>query len=496
MTARAPTRVVVVGRDAPLWLSAAVLQAALRAAGVQVSAVELPSRLGVADVHVCQPPLEALHNQLRLDEATLLRANGGAFTLGQNFVDSTGRVPAFFHAHGAYGAPIDRHDFFPCWLKARGLGLEVAFEDFSPTAVAARQGRVLIPDEETEVFGRADYAYHLPAVAYAAFLADAATRMGVERHPAQALGVRLDSASGDVVAIDLGGGRVIEGDLFIDATGEEAVLIGAALGVARDDWRAFFPVDRLLSARAPRLDPLPAYAEIRAGDHGWTGLHPTRTATHVLHAWSSADGDDEAALRRAGAVAGLPLEVARVAPISPGRARAAWSRNCVAVGRAACVFDPLHGVDLLAVQLGLVHLLGLFPTAPRIGAERAEYNRITASAFERIRDFQSVHYALNRYGEGAFWKRARAVEISPELARKIATFRARGEAPALEDESFVADSWRAMLLGHGLVPQSHPPRIDRTAPETLKAEFRRVLGLVATQVRRQPAHGLYLEGLG
>jgi hypothetical protein len=159
-----------VGRDAALWLSACVLRAALRPAGISVTAVELPTHLTPADVHASLPPLEALHGLLGLDEAALLRATRGAFSLGQNFADVSGATPAFFHAHGAYGAPIDNRDFFPFWLKARGLGLNVALDAFSLTAAAARQGRMLLPDEETEVFGRTDYGYHLPALAYAAAL--------------------------------------------------------------------------------------------------------------------------------------------------------------------------------------------------------------------------------------------------------------------------------------------------------------------------------------
>ena len=182
MSARAPSKVVVVGRDAALWLAANVIRAALGPAGVTVQVVELPSLISASDLHAAQPPLEALHNLLRIDESALLRATGGTFSLGQNFTDSAGGASAFFHAQGAYGAPIDGKDFFAYWLKARALGLNVAFEDFCLTAAAAKQGRMLIPDEATEVFGRTDYGYHLPAVAYVASLKALAVRQGVTVH--------------------------------------------------------------------------------------------------------------------------------------------------------------------------------------------------------------------------------------------------------------------------------------------------------------------------
>lgn len=487
----APSSIVVVGRDAALWLSACVLRAALRPAGVEVTAVELPTRLTPADVHASLPPLEALLGLLGLDEAALLRATRGAFSLGQNFADVSGATPAFFHAHGAYGAPIDSRDFFPFWLKARGLGLNVALDEFSLTAAAARQGRVLLPDEETEVFGRTDYAYHLPAIAYAATLKGLAKRLGVTLHQALTVAPTLD-ADGEIVALDLGEGRAVGGDLFVDATGAEAMLM-TALGVACESWREHFPADRVLRAQGPRFDSLPPYADIRAWARGWVGLHPSQAATHVVQVYAGDLCADDQAFEMASRVSGLALSDAVVSASDPGRRLQAWSRNCIAIGEAACAFDPVHGVDLQAVQLGLVHLLTLFPVAGEYGAERAAYNDTMREAFERLRDFQSAHYVANRYAKAPFWERARAASASDVLAHKIAVFQARGEVPPSEHETFVADNWRALLSGHGLTPETYAPMIDRTSPEIMKGEFRRILSFIKDQALKQPTHDLYLE---
>jgi tryptophan halogenase len=478
----APNSVVVVGRDAPLWLSAAVLRAALEPAGVAVTAVELPSRLTVASVHATLPALEALHNLLGLDESALMRGVGGTFSLGGNFVDLTGQAPAFFHAHGTHGAPIDGRDFFPYWLKARALGLNAEFADFSLTAAAARHGRLVMPDEETEVFGRTDYGYHLPALAYAGALKSLAVRRGVEAH--QALNVTVErTQAGDVAALKLGEGRRITGDLFIDVEG----LIDSP----REAWT--FPADRVLTALAPAFPSIPAYAETRAWARGWTALHPAQTATHIVQAYASDLCTDEEALQAASAASSLPIPDASVRAVAPGRRLSAWDRNVVVLGEAACVFDPLHGVDLHTVQMGLVQLLALFPVSGDWTYEQAAYNRALAEQFERVRDFQQLHYALNRYGASDFWTRARQAPVSADLAHSIATFRARGEIAPFEHDSFPADSWRALFVGHGVSPDSHAPSIDATAPELMKHEFRRILGFIKDQVERQPTHDLYLE---
>jgi len=487
MSAPAWPRVVVVGRDAALWLSANVIRAALAPSGVDVTAVELPSRLTAADVYASLPPLEALHTQLRIDEAALLRAIGGTFTLGQNFVDvATGRAP-FLHAYGGYGTAIEGQDFFAYWLKARGLGLPVGLEDFSLTAAAARQGRLLIPDDETERYARSDYGYHLPAAAYVRSLRSLAVADGVAIQSADRIGIVHGDAG--IAAITLDGVRV-EGDLFIDATGE-GMLIGALEG-ARESWNKVFPGDRMLVATAPKFASVPAYAEIRSHAHGWTGLYPSQAQTHVVQVYASHLCSDDEAHRAAAATAGLPLTAATVRLLDPGMRREAWCGNVVAIGAAAAAFDPLHNVDLLAVQSGLVQLLTFFPAASDFSAQRAEYNRLMRSTYARLRDFQALHYRINTYS-GGFWALARQGATSPELLHRIALFAARGEIAPYEDESFAADSWRAFFAGHGIVPDSYLPAIDRTPPDAIKAQFRHMLGFVKEQVLRQPTHDAYLQ---
>jgi tryptophan halogenase len=165
----------------------------------------------------------------------------------------------------------------------------------------------------------------------------------------------------------------------------------------------------------------------------------------------------------------------------------------VAIGEAACVFDPLHFLDLHAVQVGLVHLLPLFPVAADFSVERDEYNQNVQAAFERMREFQGAHYCLNRYDQGEFWRRARAAPISAGLAHKIDAFRARGEPVHYEDEAFTIDDWQSLFLGHGVIPETHDPAVDRTPPEQLRAELRSIQGFIRKKVEEQRTHSEYLQ---
>jgi tryptophan halogenase len=479
---------VIVGRDAPLWLSACVMQSALGPAGLRVSAVQLPSAADAADGYAALPALEPLHTRLRIDEGRLLAATRGAFTLGKQFQDTTGQAAPFFHAYGSTGARIDNLDFLPQWIRARRFGMPVAYEDFCLTAAAARHGRMLIPDAEIEKQGFTDYGYHLPAIPYGAWLRQLAMRRGVTVHEAREAGVRL-AGTGDIAGLLLDGGRQLDADFFIDATGSEA-LLASVTGAARVSWRDGFPASRVLTAHAPPVASLPVYADVRAGDAGWLALYPNQACTLAEYAFSSETPDD-LALEQAHRLARMDLHGARIRAREPAR-RVAWTHNCVAIGEAACVFDAIHGVELQAVQLGLVHLLPLFPVTGDYAVERAEYNQNLQSAFERIRDFQIAHYALNRYG-GAFWERARLSPVRGELLRKIGVFRARGEVVHYEDESFSIADWQSLLLGHGVLPESWDPAVDRSAPEVVQGELKRILAFIRQKVEWQRSHAEYLQ---
>jgi tryptophan 7-halogenase len=490
------SRVVVMGRDVDLWLCVTAISRALGPAGVQVTAIALPTRLRPSDVSATLPPLEAFHAKLGLKEPSLIRATAGSFSFGQNFVAGlgVGRTHSFFHAWGAYGAPIDGSAFFPCWLKATRYGLKLSYQDFCLTAVAAKNGRMLLPDEATSAFGRTDYGYHMQTMAYAGYLKSVAANLGVKIYEAQ-IGLVERDETGSIAALILDGSLRIEGELFVDATGPDAALIGGSLDVPSENWRQHFSADRVLAARAPAFTQTPPFAEIRIGGAGWTALHPNQATTGIIHAYSSDTSSDEAALASASAAASAKLADVSFHAVNACVRSKVWEGNCVAVGGSACVLDPIHDVDVHALQLGLVHLLSLFPVTGQFAAERAEYNRIMRSYYERIRDFQCAFYTLAPF-HGEFWQRARGQSVPQALSHKIATFRACGQIALMEDETFLPDSWQAIFTGLGVAPESWPPAIDRIPPNRFREEFHRTIEFIKGKVLEQPTHDGYLDSIG
>ncbi|RZJ05198.1 MAG: tryptophan halogenase [Brevundimonas sp.] len=479
MTGR-PTRVVVVGADAPLWLSALTIHGALHKAGVTVEAVALPSRADPAEVVEARPAIEALHNRLGIREDRLLAAAKGAFMLGRRLAGDPADGPGAFVGYGANGAAFGQEAFLPHWLRARDAGFDAPLEAFNLVASAALQGRRLVPDAEIAAFARADYGYALPARAYARSLAALAGQDGLTTHQTDGLGVDRGE-DGRVTALRLDDGRSIAGDLFVDVS-RDAVVSEGALQSPTEDWSLLFPTARIVRATAPPLSAAPAYSRVEAYPWGWLARIPTPAATHLLAVFSE-DGDAARELDRMGFGSASSEGLVRFGRTAP------WRFNCVAIGPAACRLDPIFGLDLHALQLGLIHFVSRFPTSADAALERDDYNGALSALLENLRDFQIAHYRAQRY-RGRVWDEARAGGVPPALAHRLALFAARGLLGPLEHETIPADEWQSLLIGHGLRPASHDPMADINPSEAVLGDLRGMLDFIARKVSAFPMNAV------
>lgn len=478
-----PYRLVIVGRDDALWLSANILWRAFADAGFDITVVELPSMLRPGDVYPTLKQQEAYHSLIGLREAPMMQAAQATYSLGQRFSNWQKTRPPFIHGYSTYGRPINRVPFHHYWVKARSEGLKAEFDDFSINAVAAKNGRFFFPGEDVDGFAICDYAYHLEAQGYCKVLKTVATGRGVKVISGRIAEVARDGETGDISEIRLSGGQSVAGDIFVDASGAESALLGKGLDVGFESWRKWFVCDRLMTTYAPALSPLPSFSQISAFRSGWTGVYPLQSCTAVQQIYASLDMTDEQAFEAGGIVTSMPLNPSPVvSAYEAGLRHAFWENNCIAVGEAAAVLDPIDSVRMHVNLLGLSHLASLMPVTRDCRIERAEYNRNMRSAMERIRDYQLCHYLLNqRFGQ-PLWDHCRMLEAPDALRYKLDMFAARGRLIVYDDETFEDDDWLAMLLGHGLIPQSYDPLADQISDADAIAQFQKMLGFMHSVV--------------
>jgi len=482
---RRVTSVAVVGRDVSLWLTVVALQSALGRTGLRIHAVDLGSRLSRADVYVALPTLASLHRLLGVDERLVLDACRGVPMVGQRFSNWAKGAPPFMLAYDDEPPPGGRLPFLQYWAKAALEGLRVGLEEFSLGSGCARLNAVPLPVDENAVLS-ASYGYQLEAQAYAELLKQLALRRGIEIAASPLCGVGI---TGDTIeGVELADGTRIEADLYVDASGREARLIGGLASAHFESWSEWLPCDRLLAASAPRMPSLPAFSQVSAFHGGWVGLFPLQDRTAVVAAYSSTAAKDSEVADLAGVITRVRISGdAVVSDLGPGARQSPWLGNCVAIGEAAIAPDPIDGVEMQVTQAGISHLVSLFPATAGKSPEASAYNAAIRSFGSNLRDFQAAHYLFNRRYDEAMWDRVRDAAPPPGLARKAGMFRARAIIPMADEETFQEQGWAALLTGCGIVPQGYDPRVDVLPAEAHVEMVQQRLRAVAELARRMPA---------
>ncbi|MBO9621153.1 MAG: tryptophan 7-halogenase [Sphingomonas sp.] len=497
MSQGAKRSIVVVGGGTAGWMTAAALSRFLPPA-CSITLVE-SEELGTIGVGESTIPQMTVFNQgLGIDEAEFLRETSGTCKLGIEFVDWLRPGERYFHGFGAVGREIGMVQFHHYWLRSRALGNPNPMWAYSPTALAAGEGRFDRPAPADgpmrQSFG---YAYHIDATAYGGFLRRFAERAGVRRVEGRIVGVERDPRTGDIATLRLADGRALAGDFFFDCSGFAALLIGRTLDVPFEDWTHWLPCDRAWAVPSANSgEPLP-YTRATARPAGWQWRIPLqhRAGNGIVYC-SAFIGDDAARQQLLGSIDGALLLEPRLLRFTTGRRARMWEGNCIALGLAGGFLEPLEATSIYLVQSGIARALRYFPGAGVDPADRAAFNAETEFEYAAIRDFLILHYHANeRVGE-PLWDACRTMRLPDSLAQKIALFRGNGRIFRENLELFDVPSWLQVMWGQGIRPAGYNPLADRVSEGDLRAMLEEVERGARRLVDRLPSHGEFLAASG
>jgi tryptophan halogenase len=485
-------QVVVFGGGTAGWMCAAALSRLVEHAGVSVTLIESDEigTVGVGEATI--PSLRLFNNLLGLDEDDFVRQTQGTFKLGIEFVDWHRPGSRYLHPFGAPGMDMQGLPFHQFWLKLAqsgepGLG---ALDDNVLCAVAARAHRFTRPvGAPDSVLATLGYAFHFDAGLYARHLRRYSEARGVQRIEGRLDEVVLDAQTGFIRALRLQGERLVEGELFIDCSGFNGLLIGQALGVPFDDWSALLPCDRAVAVPCERTGPLLPYTRATADSAGWRWRIPLQHRTGNGHVYCSEFmSDDEATARLLSNLDGAPLAEPRLLRFRAGRRQRFWQKNCVAIGLSAGFLEPLESTSIHLIQVGIAKLLSTFPDLGFDPLEVDLYNEGIALQYDSVRDFLVLHYHATERDDSPFWRRCRAMRISDSLHRKIERFRAKGRLASAAEDLFKDHNWLAVLLGQGVQPRAYDPLVDSLPVDYLRRYLQHTRDVVARTAQAMPMH--------
>jgi tryptophan halogenase len=263
-----------------------------------------------------------------------------------------------------------------------------------------------------------------------------------------------------------------------------------------EDWSAWLPCDSFVTARVATTTAPPPYSVAAATPAGWIRHLPMQGTTWLTGIYSSDHWNtDEALDAQRKSADSRELEDVRTGPIRFGRRPQAWQRNCIALGSAAVVIDPIATSNLHLLRSALDRLLKLLPGERTARAEAAEYNRLAALQQDHARDFAVLHYKLNgRHGE-PLWDACRAMPLPATLDYKCRSYESRGRIAMYDEEPLEEVSWLNLFDEHGVRPRRYSPMADGFDPAELKTHCERVRAIMIEELAKMPLHGDYLSEL-
>ena len=447
----APIRKVVVAGSGPVaWTAAAGLVRAMRKRELEVTVVDTAADDAPVGYWTL-PSQRGIQSLLGINESHFVQGTGTTFRLASEHVGWQGAGSRYLHAHGDIGRDLGGMPFYRYLQSEAMAGRAARPENFSVAGTAARMGRFARPMGK-DLTASFTYGFHVEAMPYTRYLRSHAEQLGV-RHGHAPL-AEVETHDGAISALRLEDGSRVEGDLFLDCTGSAAHLLRRISDGARDDWSAWLPCDRMLSAIGPAMTNAAAMTQTIAAESGWGWRAPLAERSMVGFVYSSQHLGDDAALQALNAIEpalrGEPL----LTRFASGRRRHFWVRNCVALGNAAVELEPLVGASLHIAHLGLATLVELFPRDCNSTIEAAEYNRLVSEHADALRDFTIAHYRSSRAQAGPFWTACLAEPPPARLVHKLDLYGANGRIVLLDHETFEEVDWAWLLLGSGVLPSA------------------------------------------
>jgi tryptophan 7-halogenase len=493
--------IVIVGGGTAGWMAAAAL---IERLGPQrrtrITLVDSPDigTIGVGEATV--PQFREFLKRLKIGEADFVRRTSATFKLAVGFDGWAGDGPMFFHPFAEHGVPLLGTAFQHYWVKLRQLGQAEALDRYVLSSELARAGKFALstPGESGGLLFF-NYAFHFDAALVARYLKSWSITHGVKHIEGTVRNVRLDGESGCVQAVELDGDRIVPGELFIDCSGFQGLLIEKALQTGYEEWTRWLPCDRAVARPCEsRLAPA-SFTRSSAADAGWRWRIPLQHRVGNGYVFCSGYITDAAAADHLNDhLEGAPLAEARVLRFTTGIRKKIWNRNVFCLGLASGFLEPLESTSIYLVQKGIASLLASFPQAVPNLELQEDVNRRNREHWDHIRDFIILHYKLNRRDGQPFWDHCRNMQIPDSLAETIELFQATGRVNVGEADFFRMSSWLSMFAGLGVIPRYYHPAVDDVPEDDVRQELQNMAAGIASAVAGAPTHWQFIEtnGLG
>lgn len=482
MTNNSVKKVVIAGGGTAGWVAAAALSKQLgKLLDVVLVESDQIGTVGVGEATI--PPMRTFHSLLGIDEQEFMRATEAVFKLGISFKNWGQIGDEYIHPFGSTGQGSYLADFQHFWLHAKSKGINAEFGEYSLEVQAAKANKFA-----TSKTGSINYAYHLDATRYAQFLRQFSEKHGAKRIEGKIQQVQ-QHPDGDIKALLLESGEIIEGDLFIDCTGFIGLLIDKTLNTPYEDWSHWLPCNSAIAIQTESVEPPKPYVTCTAHQAGWQWHIPLQHRVGNGNVFcSDFMSDDQAKTHLLNNVKGKVLTDPRVIKYKTGRRKVFWNQNCIALGLSSGFVEPLESTSIYLFMIGVVRLMSMFPFNGITQAITKEYNQQLIAELENIRDFIILHYHVTSREDSEFWRYCKNMSVPDSLSHRLELFKEHALSYQDSRELFRRDSWLHVMLGQGLMPQHYHSIFQTMSDEEMIGHLSKMRSTIADVVAKLPMH--------
>ena len=484
----AKTKVVVAGGGTAGWLTAFSLVTRLGKL-LDITLVESDQIGTVGEGEATIPTMRTFHGLIGIDEKEFMAATQATFKLGIQFDNWGQQGDSFFHSFGEIGQRSWMAEFHEFWMEAKAQGFGGSLDEYCLELKAAKANKFSTMVGKKPV----NFAYHMNATAYAAYLRQKSEKAGVKRIEGRIKQVQNDEA-GNISSLLLEDGEPVLGDVFIDCTGFRGLLIGDNLDVGYEDWSHWLAADSAIAVQTQAVEAPRPYTRAIAHSAGWQWRIPlqNRVGNGIVYA-SQFLSDDEAQNTLLANLTGQTITEPRQLRFKTGRRKKAWHKNCIAIGLSSGFLEPLESTSIHLVTTAILRLMKLFPFGGNTTMLAEQFNREAQLELETVRDFVILHYHQTQRNDSKFWDHYRNMAVPDSLIHRMAMFRENGYAWPDDVGLFRVDSWVQVMMGQGLMPKQHHGAGRVLPADGLKQQMMTLRNMIDNAVLQMPAHGDFIQ---
>jgi len=350
----------------------------------------------------------------------------------------------FFHTDTsfAYGTHYQNWANRLDWIQSYNLPLPIwqgvpfhhyllhtkqSLQPFLVSAVCGDRGKFAHPpNDANNPLSRAEYGYQFKLASLNALLKKRSLPSNINRISGEIK--RLYTNNNEITAIELTNGETIMGELYIDTSGPAARLM-EAIGNPFQTERSLHAAT---SFHQDAFDDT-SLRKLKGEDYGWKSITTLRDG-YICQTVSHPTQKDDAETVHGKTGPGESFV------IHTGRRPMGWTGNCVAVGHASYILEPLTPAPMMLLYRDIERLLNLIPHSSDMDFESTEFNRLRNDDIEHCEIFHRAFYETENWPNTPYWQDIMALKKSKKLNRKITQFTSRGFLTKYDLETIIKKS--------------------------------------------------------